>query len=38
LALDRANLELVAMEEEQFQEYASKVIEHCEKGGILASF
>ncbi|XP_052096126.1 cilia- and flagella- associated protein 210-like [Mytilus californianus] len=33
LALDRANLELIAMEEEQFQEYATKVIEHCEKGG-----
>ncbi|VDI02158.1 Hypothetical predicted protein [Mytilus galloprovincialis] len=33
LALDRANLELIAMEEEQFQEYATKVIDHCEKGG-----
>lgn len=33
MALDRANMELLAMEEEQFQEYANKVIEHCEKGG-----
>lgn len=33
LALDRANVELLAVEEQQFQEYASKVIDHCEKGG-----
>lgn len=33
LALDKANVELLAIEEQQFQEYANKVIEHCEKGG-----
>lgn len=33
LALDRANEELVKKEEQQFQEYATKVIEHCEKNG-----
>ncbi|KAH3715195.1 cilia- and flagella- associated protein 210-like [Dreissena polymorpha] len=33
LALDKANIELLALEEKQFQEYATKVIEHCEKGG-----
>lgn len=33
LALDKANMELLAMEEQQFQEYANKVIDHCEKGG-----
>jgi hypothetical protein len=33
LALDKANVELLAVEESQFQEYASKVIDHCEKGG-----
>ncbi|PIK47137.1 putative coiled-coil domain-containing protein [Apostichopus japonicus] len=27
------NLDLLALEEKQFQEYASKVIDHCEKGG-----
>jgi len=32
-ALDQANLQLLALEEQQFQEYASKVIDHCEKGG-----
>jgi len=32
-ALDRANLELLNVEEQQFQEYASKVIHHCENGG-----
>lgn len=31
--IDRANFELLAHEEIQFQEYASKVIEHCEEGG-----
>ncbi|KAL5007785.1 hypothetical protein ScPMuIL_016591 [Solemya velum] len=31
--IDRANFELLAHEETQFQEYASKVIEHCEEGG-----
>ena len=33
LALDKANEDLVRKEEQQFQEYASKVIEHCEKNG-----
>ena len=33
LALDQANMELLAIEEQQFQEYANKVIDHCEKGG-----
>lgn len=33
LALDRANMELLNVEEQQFQEYANKVIDHCEKGG-----
>ncbi|KAK3104153.1 hypothetical protein FSP39_024871 [Pinctada imbricata] len=33
LALDAANQALLSVEEQQFQEYASKVIEHCEKGG-----
>lgn len=33
LALDQANMELLAVEERQFQEYAKKVIDHCEKGG-----
>lgn len=33
LALDRANEELVKKEELQFQEYATKVIEHCEQNG-----
>lgn len=33
LALDKANEELVLKEEKQFQEYASKVIDHCEKNG-----
>lgn len=32
-ALDKANVELLAVEEQQFQEYATKVIDHCEKGG-----
>ena len=26
-------MELLAIEERQFQEYATKVIDHCEKGG-----
>lgn len=26
-------MELLTLEEQQFQEYANKVIEHCEKGG-----
>ncbi|ESP01910.1 hypothetical protein LOTGIDRAFT_225029 [Lottia gigantea] len=33
LALDKANLELLGIEEDQFQEYAQKVIKHCEEGG-----
>lgn len=33
LALDQANQALLAVEEEQFQEYAGRVIDHCEKGG-----
>ena len=33
LEYDRKNLELLSVEEEQFQEYANKVINHCEKGG-----
>ncbi|KAK3592985.1 hypothetical protein CHS0354_023210 [Potamilus streckersoni] len=33
LALDAANTQLLEIEEEQFQEYAQKVIQHCEKGG-----
>lgn len=33
LTLDKANEELVQKEEKQFKEYASKVIEHCEKNG-----
>lgn len=32
LEMDKQNLELLAMEEQQFQEYAGKVISHCEKG------
>ncbi|XP_038057279.1 coiled-coil domain-containing protein 173-like [Patiria miniata] len=32
LEMDKKNLELLAMEEQQFQEYAKKVIDHCEKG------
>ena len=31
--LDKANMDLLSIEEDQFQEYATKVIEHCEKGG-----
>lgn len=31
--LDKANMELLKIEEDQFQEYAGKVIEHCERGG-----
>lgn len=30
---DKANLELLQKEEQQFQEYAKKVIDHCEQGG-----
>ncbi|XP_067938242.1 cilia- and flagella- associated protein 210-like [Watersipora subatra] len=33
LAQDAKNVELLALEEQQFQEYATKVIDHCEKGG-----
>lgn len=33
MALDKANTALLAVEEQQFQEYANKVIDHCEKGG-----
>lgn len=33
LAQDAKNLELLTMEEQQFQEYAGQVIEHCERGG-----
>lgn len=33
LMLDQANINLLGIEEQQFQEYADKVIEHCEKGG-----
>ncbi|XP_046568387.1 coiled-coil domain-containing protein 173-like [Haliotis rubra] len=33
LALDKANMDLLDIEERQFQEYANKVIDHCEKGG-----
>lgn len=27
------NVELLGLEEQQFQEYAGRVIDHCEKGG-----
>ncbi|PVD29918.1 hypothetical protein C0Q70_09177 [Pomacea canaliculata] len=33
LSMDKANQELMKKEEEQFQEYARKVITHCEQGG-----
>lgn len=33
MAQDMKNVELLALEEQQFQEYAGRVIEHCEKGG-----
>lgn len=33
LALDKANVELIEREEQQFQEYANKVISHCKQGG-----
>jgi len=33
LAQDKRNQDLVRLEEDQFQEYARKVIDHCEKGG-----
>ncbi|CAL1540031.1 unnamed protein product [Lymnaea stagnalis] len=33
LGLDQANVELIAKEELQFQEYARKVIDHCRQGG-----
>ena len=33
LALDRKNQELVELEEQQFQEYAAKVIDHADRGG-----
>ncbi|CAH1789509.1 unnamed protein product [Owenia fusiformis] len=33
LARDKRNMELLAVEEQQFQEYAKRVIDHCEKGG-----
>lgn len=32
LAEDEENMKLLALEERQFQEYAQRVIEHCEKG------
>lgn len=33
LEMDKRNIDLLALEEEQFQEYAGKVIDHCEEGG-----
>ncbi|XP_055959435.1 cilia- and flagella- associated protein 210 [Patella vulgata] len=33
LALDKANVELLGLEEKQFQEYAQAVIKHCKEGG-----
>lgn len=33
LALDKRNEELIRLEEKQFQEYARRVIEHCERSG-----
>lgn len=33
LEMDRQNVEIINEEEEQFQEYARKVINHCERGG-----
>ncbi|KAK2148070.1 hypothetical protein LSH36_518g02010 [Paralvinella palmiformis] len=33
LALDKRNEELIGVEEKQFQEYARRVIDHCEKSG-----
>ncbi|XP_072029416.1 cilia- and flagella- associated protein 210-like [Amphiura filiformis] len=33
LEMDKQNLDLLAVEEQQFQEYAKKVINHCDKGG-----
>lgn len=33
LEMYKKNLDLLALEEKQFQEYASKVIDHCEQGG-----
>ncbi|XP_071960010.1 cilia- and flagella- associated protein 210-like [Antedon mediterranea] len=33
LAMDQKNIELLGVEEEQFQEYATKVIDHCKNGG-----
>ena len=32
LEMDKKNIDLLALEEQQFQEYAGKVIDHCEKG------
>ena len=32
LAWDERNMELLKIEEDQFQEYAKKVIDHCERG------
>ncbi|XP_076439715.1 cilia- and flagella- associated protein 210-like [Babylonia areolata] len=34
LALDKANEDLIKQEEQQFQEYAKKVISHCEQKGL----
>lgn len=33
LELDKRNQQLLDLEERQFQEYARRVIDHCEKGG-----
>jgi hypothetical protein len=33
LEMDKRNQEAVDLEEKQFQEYARRVIDHCEKGG-----
>ncbi len=33
LAQEAHNTKLISLEEQQFQEYAAKVIDHCEKGG-----
>ncbi|XP_054767748.2 cilia- and flagella- associated protein 210-like [Lytechinus pictus] len=33
LEMDKKNIDLLAVEEQQFQEYAGKVIKHCKEGG-----
>lgn len=33
LEMDKKNIDLLALEEQQFQEYAGKVINHCKEGG-----